>query len=558
MKEVKLKVNNTNLVNNMRFAFTNKETLISELMQNARRSGSNFVSFDYDEDNKELVIDDAGCGIDDPQKILTIAESGWDRDVIETETPYGVGFLSALFLSERVCIESNQMLMEFDTQSALMFGMISVLPSERRIGTKIALKGIQLDVEKAVKRFAKGFPIRVILNGEEIERKHAIDSSLSFKNTSIGKIHLCEFDEPIGNALFHTGTLDSVIYLQGIEVYRNASHGKHNIIHLDPTQFFGRLPDRDKLINEPEEVRKVKDVIRQYWVKRLRRDVFLYDNLTIASQYFSTLKYWGVEELLNHIDYLPREVLETCDVYPFDTNDWESVTSSVKQPILKEDIVSGKVRILNLFDVYNSCDDSFHVAMYAYGLNAVTYDGRLPSSHWLNDYVIEVSEDDVNLSLKGELHYASSYGDWYEADAVFCKEAVLTGPCGDVIFDDEALYIRSSFVQSPGYPNCFYENKGLTVIPDGEHTGEVVSQLSHYRHEFDFDETAYEMDKAHFERFIVANRPGQEIELIRRELDTTSLDRHSCLAGATFKITVLEDFDPEETRSYYEVEFVNK
>ncbi len=65
------------------------------------------------------------------------------------------------------------------------------------------------------------------------------------------------------------------------------------------------------------------------------------------------------------------------------------------------------------------------------------------------------------------------------------------------------------------------------------------------------------MDKAHFERFIVANRPGHEIDLIQRELDTTSLSRHSCLSGITFKVTVLEGWDPETCSSYL-VEIIEK
>lgn len=62
---VAMKVNQENLVKSLKFSFTNRSTVLGELMQNARRAGASQVTFDYDPVNTNLMVTDDGCGIDD-------------------------------------------------------------------------------------------------------------------------------------------------------------------------------------------------------------------------------------------------------------------------------------------------------------------------------------------------------------------------------------------------------------------------------------------------------------------------------------------------------------
>ena len=91
MKQVSMKVNQANLVKSLKFSFTNKTTVLGELMQNARRANATQVSFEFAPETKILRVTDNGCGIDSIETMLTVAESGWDAEVVANEHPFGIG-----------------------------------------------------------------------------------------------------------------------------------------------------------------------------------------------------------------------------------------------------------------------------------------------------------------------------------------------------------------------------------------------------------------------------------------------------------------------------------
>ena len=95
--KVHVRVNERGALHNGRFAFTNKLTLVSELLQNARRAGATQVTIDHDATARRLTVIDDGCGIEDFQRLLTFNESGWDEDTIRTEHAFGLGFSKCLY-----------------------------------------------------------------------------------------------------------------------------------------------------------------------------------------------------------------------------------------------------------------------------------------------------------------------------------------------------------------------------------------------------------------------------------------------------------------------------
>lgn len=97
LNEVAMKVNQANLVKSLRFSFTHKTTVLGELLQNARRAQATLVEFSFCPETKVLQVSDDGCGIESIETLLTVAESGWDAELVAQEHPFGVGFLSALF-----------------------------------------------------------------------------------------------------------------------------------------------------------------------------------------------------------------------------------------------------------------------------------------------------------------------------------------------------------------------------------------------------------------------------------------------------------------------------
>jgi hypothetical protein len=67
-------------------------SILTELIQNARRAGATTVDLDVEADDRQwLVIADDGAGIADPAVILALGRSGWDDDIAAREDPAGMG-----------------------------------------------------------------------------------------------------------------------------------------------------------------------------------------------------------------------------------------------------------------------------------------------------------------------------------------------------------------------------------------------------------------------------------------------------------------------------------
>lgn len=84
------------------------ESIIGELLQNARRSGATRTTItiqhrtDENRTNEQiLTISDNGCGIADPAVLLSYGQNGWDETTIKTEDAAGMGILS---LAQTPCI----------------------------------------------------------------------------------------------------------------------------------------------------------------------------------------------------------------------------------------------------------------------------------------------------------------------------------------------------------------------------------------------------------------------------------------------------------------------
>lgn len=71
--QVQVRINEEGALRNQRYAFTDKFTLVSELMQNARRAGARCIGIANDETSGMLRVVEADCGITDIQKLLAFA-----------------------------------------------------------------------------------------------------------------------------------------------------------------------------------------------------------------------------------------------------------------------------------------------------------------------------------------------------------------------------------------------------------------------------------------------------------------------------------------------------
>ena len=101
--------------------------------------------------------------------------------------------------------------------------------------------------------------------GESLDRKHALDSGLTFIDTVIGAVTLSGVNEPCG------AQYEFDLYLQGLPIYRSHAYPSkdRHVIHLDSARFHARLPDRDKLVDEDEVIMQVKAMLAIQIEKRL-------------------------------------------------------------------------------------------------------------------------------------------------------------------------------------------------------------------------------------------------------------------------------------------------
>jgi hypothetical protein len=188
--KIQIRLNETNILKNLRYAFTNRYTVVSELMQNARGAGASYVAIDYDPRAERLVVRDDGCGIGDFQKLFTFGESGWDDATVSTESAFGIGFMKSLYSAKRCTVCSKGKMVSFATEQALARAPIEVEETDIAAETVIILEGVALErLEERMRRFACGFPIKVVFNGRELGRPYAI-GRLPFVETDIGLVHL--------------------------------------------------------------------------------------------------------------------------------------------------------------------------------------------------------------------------------------------------------------------------------------------------------------------------------------------------------------------------------
>ena len=174
-KRIKLKINESNLLSRLGEAFTNKDTFIKEIMQNAQRSGATKLAI-RTSDNTISFTDD-GNGIEDFQSLLTVAESGWDMETIKKTNAFGIGFLSSIYAADVVEVKSGGRFVRFKTQDLLSGHSVKVETLFSKVkGTIVMLAGT-LKTDN-LESYTTGFGIPVTINGVASLRKDALNKEV--------------------------------------------------------------------------------------------------------------------------------------------------------------------------------------------------------------------------------------------------------------------------------------------------------------------------------------------------------------------------------------------
>ncbi len=516
--QIQVRINEEGALRNQRYAFTDKFTLFSELMQNARRAGATRIDIWYDDAQGILRVIDDGCGIDDFQKLLTFNESGWNQDVCQEERPFGIGFSKCLYSASRCVVASRNRRIDFVSDEALAKQPINVVDIAHHPYTAIELHDVCLPAVKVVemhmKSMCSGFPVPVWFNGVELPRPHAV-GSLPFAAADIGLVYLAG----TGDGKYAS----TLVFLQGFCVIRPSyfDAGQVNVVHLDSKEFVARLPDRDKLIDEADQIKRIDVCLRSLWLQVLLRARENLGDEAFVDTFFDAMRRWRHLDLLNDIPLLPKCLCERIIGYPLqEGHETRDYVAPVERLVTRREIESGDVVLVDLDAVSGDNATSW---MYAKGKGYVVCSaGSLHQDHWVQPHIRNLDEQAINVETNGEQARATLEGRWIWPDVVLCDSVSLSIGNDRVELVEEGVYYEESI-----------------FVPRGECSGEPARQASSFIDEFDnFREDHCEADCDALADLIRRLRSVDPKTTLDSLLQDLKLEKYPLLHGRTFQLKV--------------------
>ncbi len=355
--------------------FSGKLVVLGELLQNARRAGATHVDFFVTDD--VVVVQDNGCGISDFGILFSLAKSGWDQGIQEAEGPYGMGLCAAIFACKALGIMSLGKHVYAMTQDLQDLKAVPVNDSADLGVTEFRLHdynfGTAAHVRAYLRKLVRGFPIPVFLDGEELPRPDALEN-LEVIAASIGHV---------SRVTVETDAL-ATYYLQGLPIHvweghHDLVHTSKSVVHLDPTAFKGRMPDRAYLVDAESASKTITEELRALRISFLeeRRRV-MSEEAFCAEHYGEALKL-GMKDLLNSLSRFPGHWAWTFEGDPVlqqhveDGRDYPS-----------EDWTRDAVAKHGLMEFEDYADEQEYLLcrQFVHGAGVLATDGRAPFWHW--------------------------------------------------------------------------------------------------------------------------------------------------------------------------------
>lgn len=556
-----LPVNTTNLVKYLEHSFSSSLTFLGEMMQNSRRAKASYVGFTVTEngdDTCNLTVTDDGVGVTKDSLLFTVAESGWGnceetKDVVESEDPFGMGFLSVLFACKHVSICSKGFFIRGSTADILYKNTFEHGDaSSVEAGTEIRMlvvKATHKQIAGRIQYLAKGFPIEVKLNGSDVPRPYA---DLSYA-----------FDEPFGQMIVvdkrYPNSASISLFLQGLPV-KASTHlsGVYSspdvVVHLNSKLFKARVPDREQLYDGEACINLVKAAYEE-------RHFAYYQDFAKSSpyefaSYFKSLRYQGSRyiQLFNNINYLPKHVLVApnrdlpcISLGDFDGDPW---VDEANYPVAREDIMNGNYLLFDLQDdsdmEHNGAvlETWIHLTQDEGAHDCLIYRGGLASGHWINDLPINrrIAYNDLSTGVSaGEFKEASFSSKWVDFTVRFCKfYEISVTYAGDVPEGQEAPKFEPIIVEdTPLWDGSYvYVPSGCTAY---EATN-VLRQLSNFYDSDmgDSDYDALEDVSSAFVSFVNNNRSDNAVDVLNSLTSDVDFSSVPLLKGKKFVLNIDE------------------
>ena len=182
----------------------NLRQALDEVLQNARRAGATLVRIDNVEDGG-IRITDNGWGITDPQLVLSFGESNWDGPTTPREHAAGVGLYALArwnpTIRSRRAERPDQAWSVTLSEAHFRNGAkATVLPDDggapQPHGTEVTIRRAETErmtasaaatrlTNEQIKDATRHFPVRVLLDGEEVEKANYL-KNWAWRHTSKG------------------------------------------------------------------------------------------------------------------------------------------------------------------------------------------------------------------------------------------------------------------------------------------------------------------------------------------------------------------------------------
>ncbi len=515
--KIQIRFNEEGALRNQRYAFTDRFTLVTELLQNARRAGARHIIVEHRPEDQVLRVVDDGQGVENFQKLLSFHESGWNESLADQEHPFGVGFTKCLYAVTRIVATSGHRQVDIDTAAALRCESFDVTTTPLAVnGTAIELHGVEInDLAEQMETLCEGFPVDVAFNGTPMARRYAEDK-IALSPTPIGAVHVSGNRD--GKATYAT-----LVFLQGFCVHRPryVQADAVNVVHLDPQQFMARLPDRDQLIDADQQLKRVDAQVKQSWRGILEVAKTQLKPRDFVATYFDAMLQWQHQDLLNDMDELPAALFQRIAGYPIQTHYGErDYTEPVGAAPTRSDIESGSVTLVSLDAVSEENAAHWMLARQKQWLLADAY--RLDAGHWLHPHVRYIDGQEAAIEPQVETARATLEGRWVWPQIVLCESIrIRVGEHEAVLVDDGVCH------------------DGNLLIPANEVSGESALQLSDFVDENErYRDDDAQADCAALADLIRRLRSTDPVATLSSLLSELGLGKYALLHGRRFEVTV--------------------
>lgn len=454
------------------------DTWLSELAQNAQRAGASRLELKYNSQAHSLVVTDDGCGFDDDswKAYFTVASSGWDQSVMDSQKPFGIGCASLLYACTKFSIFSRSSKVAISTADFLSGGEVRVKPSDSFINGsifEIALKdSVKFNVD-GLRQLFEGFQIPVICNGVEIARPFSLDTLSSCPN-------LVEFEygQIAVKSVLPSDTgrvvndLSARWFLQGLSVSSNRRYPSHNIVHLDATRVRARVPDRAELVGDVDAVKAACSAAISRSYKRQLSAIL--DDIGIDA--FST-QYWSVAmrfspDLLSSAP-VPLSLFWSVESLAYgevDGNE-DHYKTYLGEGLLREHdtrvvIADDGLDFSRFGTALEDEGSEFNRLNFLYASSLpIICRSNLPEDHWLSPRLVSLDEAVFSVAATDSETIIVDTAGFYRHSMVLCAEYTIAvsgavNDTGSVVIDDVSIardaMVLNGTTYMPAGETCFY------------------------------------------------------------------------------------------------------